>query len=126
MLYTVLPRSAKYKAKNFIDTFAYRFGDQIGAWSYVGLGALGFGAATISLVAVPLAATWMVIGLWLGRPNKRWLQSRKLPEHIRAERDRAGKARYQPPPLEVQPIEVEVAEVERLRRGGETIDEGLA
>ena len=70
MLYTVIPRSAKYKAKNFIDTFVYRFGDQVGAWSYAGLGALGLGAAAISLVAVPLAAGWMVIGLWLGRRQK--------------------------------------------------------
>jgi len=70
MLYTVIPRSAKYKAKNFIDTFVYRFGDQVGAWSYAGLGALGLGAAAISLVAVPLAAAWMVIGLWLGRRQK--------------------------------------------------------
>ena len=79
MLYTVLPRSAKYKAKNFIDTFAYRFGDQIGAWSYVGLGALGFGAATMSLVAVPLAATWMVIGLWLGRRQQEMFTKPKSP-----------------------------------------------
>ena len=79
MLYTVLPRSAKYKAKNFIDTFAYRFGDQVGAWSYVGLGALGFGAATISLVAVPLAATWMVIGLWLGRRQQEMVTEPKSP-----------------------------------------------
>ena len=70
MLYTVIPRSAKYKAKNFIDTFVYRFGDQVGAWSYAGLGALGLGAAAISLVAVPLAAGWMVIGLWLGRQQQ--------------------------------------------------------
>ncbi len=67
MLYTVLPRDAKYKAKNFIDTFIYRLGDQVGAWSYTGLGALGLGAAAISLVAVPLAVVWLGIGLWLGR-----------------------------------------------------------
>ncbi len=67
MLYTVLPRNAKYKAKNFIDTFVYRAGDQVGAWSYAALGALGFGAAGISLVALPLAAVWLGIGLWLGR-----------------------------------------------------------
>ena len=70
MLYTVLPREAKYKAKNFIDTFVYRLGDQVGAWSYAGLGALGLGAASISLVATPLAAVWMMIGLWLGRRQK--------------------------------------------------------
>jgi AAA family ATP:ADP antiporter len=70
MLYTVIPRDAKYKAKNFIDTFVYRFGDQVGAWSYTALGALGFGAAAISLVAAPMAAGWLAIGLWLGRRQK--------------------------------------------------------
>jgi AAA family ATP:ADP antiporter len=70
MLYTVVPRDAKYKAKNFIDTFVYRFGDQVGAWSYAGLGTLGFGAAAVSLVAAPLAAVWLAIGLWLGRRQK--------------------------------------------------------
>ncbi len=38
MLYTVLPRETKYKAKNFIDTFVYRAGDQVGAWSYAAMG----------------------------------------------------------------------------------------
>jgi AAA family ATP:ADP antiporter len=67
MLYTVIPREAKYKAKNFIDTFVYRVGDQVGAWSYAALGALGLGAAAISMVAAPLAAAWLGVGLWLGR-----------------------------------------------------------
>jgi AAA family ATP:ADP antiporter len=79
MLYTVIPRSAKYKAKNFIDTFVYRFGDQVGAWSYTGLGALGLGAAAISLVAAPLAAVWLVIGLWLGREQKVLATTPKAP-----------------------------------------------
>jgi AAA family ATP:ADP antiporter len=70
MLYTVIPREAKYKAKNFIDTFVYRFGDQVGAWSYAALGALGLGAAAISMVAAPLAAAWLGVGLWLGRRQK--------------------------------------------------------
>jgi len=70
MLYTVIPRDAKYKAKNFIDTFVYRVGDQVGAWSYAALGALGLGAAAISMVAVPLAAAWLGVGLWLGRRQK--------------------------------------------------------
>jgi AAA family ATP:ADP antiporter len=38
VLYTVLPRTEKYKAKNFNDTFVYRLGDQIGAWSYTAIG----------------------------------------------------------------------------------------
>ena len=34
VLYTVVPREDRYKAKSFIDTVVYRAGDQIGAWSY--------------------------------------------------------------------------------------------
>jgi AAA family ATP:ADP antiporter len=80
MLYTVVPRSAKYKAKNFIDTFVYRFGDQVGAWSYAGLGALGLGAAAVSLVAAPLAGAWLVIGLWLGRRQQEMATTPRAPE----------------------------------------------
>ena len=34
VLFTVLRREDKYKAKSLIDTFGYRVGDQFGAWSY--------------------------------------------------------------------------------------------
>src|SRR5690606_11939042 len=37
VLYTVLARSDKYKAKNFNDTFVYRLGDQVGSWSYTAM-----------------------------------------------------------------------------------------
>ena len=33
VLFTVISAEDKYKAKNFIDTFVYRTGDQIGAWT---------------------------------------------------------------------------------------------
>lgn len=67
VLYTVVPREDKYKAKSFIDTVIYRLGDQVGAWSYTGLGLLGFGITGIALAAVPLSLAWLVNGLWLGR-----------------------------------------------------------
>lgn len=70
MLYTVLPRETKYKAKNFIDTFVYRAGDQVGAWSYAAMGALGIGMTGIAFAAVPLAGAWLGIGLWLGRSQQ--------------------------------------------------------
>jgi AAA family ATP:ADP antiporter len=79
MLYTVIPRDAKYKAKNFIDTFVYRFGDQVGAWSYSALGALGLGAAAISLVAAPMAGMWLAIGWWLGRRQQTMANPQKAP-----------------------------------------------
>jgi AAA family ATP:ADP antiporter len=67
MLYTVLPREVKYKAKNFIDTFVYRAGDQVGAWSYAAMGWLGLGMTGIAFAAIPLAGAWLGIGAWLGR-----------------------------------------------------------
>jgi AAA family ATP:ADP antiporter len=71
VLFTVVPREDKYKAKSFIDTVIYRLGDQVGAWSYAGLGLLGFGMTGIALAAVPLSLAWLVNGLWLGRKQKK-------------------------------------------------------
>ncbi|MGH7938384.1 MAG: NTP/NDP exchange transporter, partial [Bryobacteraceae bacterium] len=67
VLFTVLPREDKYKAKSFIDTFVYRAGDQIGAWSYPLLRWFGLELQGISFVAAPLAAVWCVLSIWLGR-----------------------------------------------------------
>jgi AAA family ATP:ADP antiporter len=67
VLFIVLRREDKYKAKSFIDTFVYRVGDQVGAWSYNLLNWLGLGLTGISFVAAPLAAIWCVLSLWLGR-----------------------------------------------------------
>lgn len=78
VLYTVLPRRDKYKAKNFNDTFVYRAGDQVGAWSFAGLGALGLGTAALSWFMVPMAGVWLVVALWLGR-RQRELAARGLP-----------------------------------------------
>jgi AAA family ATP:ADP antiporter len=68
--FTVVPREDKYKAKSFIDTFVYRAGDQIGAWSYAALGFVGLGLAGVSLAAVPISAVWLINGLLLGRRNE--------------------------------------------------------
>src|SRR5213596_3787503 len=70
VLFTVLRREDKYKAKSFIDTFGYRCGDQLGAWSYGGLQALGLGLSTISYIAVPVVAGWCALGIWLGRKQR--------------------------------------------------------
>ncbi|HKP03255.1 MAG TPA: MFS transporter [Chthoniobacterales bacterium] len=67
VLFTVLRREDKYKAKSFIDTFAYRAGDQIGAWSYRGLHDRGFDISATSFIAVPFVALWCGLSIWLGR-----------------------------------------------------------
>ncbi len=66
-LFTVVSREDKYKAKSFIETFVYRGGDQLAAWTYAGLSAMGLGLVGISLTAVPMAAVWLMLALWVGR-----------------------------------------------------------
>lgn len=67
VLFTVISREDKYKAKNFIDTVVYRAGDQIGSWSWSGFSALGMSATTISLsIALPLSLAWVCSSFWLG------------------------------------------------------------
>ena len=68
--FTVVPREDKYKSKSFIDTVIYRLGDQVGAWSYAGLGLFGLGMMGISLVAVPISVVWLLNSLWLGQRQK--------------------------------------------------------
>jgi AAA family ATP:ADP antiporter len=65
-LFTTVPRADRYKAKAFIDTFVYRGGDVVGAQTEGLLGKLGMGLAALASVAVPLAAAWMALGIWLG------------------------------------------------------------
>ena len=67
ILFTVVPREDRFKAKSFIDTFVYRLGDQLGAWGVAGLRALGAGATELALVAIPIALLWLLNALWLGR-----------------------------------------------------------
>ena len=65
-LFTVVPRSDRYKAKAFIDTFVYRGGDVIGAQTEGLLGKLGMGLAGLTVVVVPLSIIWIALGIWLG------------------------------------------------------------
>ena len=67
VLFTVVSREDKYKAKNFIDTVVYRLGDQVGAWSSSLVTMAGFGAGAIAWTAVPLALAWVSNAWWLGR-----------------------------------------------------------
>jgi AAA family ATP:ADP antiporter len=67
VLFTVVSREDRYKAKSFIDTVVYRTGDQVGAWSVALLRWVGLGTAATSLVVIPIAALWLLNALWLGR-----------------------------------------------------------
>ena len=70
-LFTVVSREDKYKAKAFIDTFVYRGGDVVGAWTEGLLGRLGMGLAGLAALVMPLAIVWGVVGIWLGREQAR-------------------------------------------------------
>lgn len=66
-LFTIVSREDKYKSKAFTDTFVYRGGDVIGAWTEGVIGQISPGLVGIGAVAVPLSAAWVVLGIWLGR-----------------------------------------------------------
>jgi AAA family ATP:ADP antiporter len=66
-LFTVVSREDKYKAKSFIETFVYRFSDQLTVWTYAGLAALGLGLSGIAFAVTPVAALSLGLAVWLGR-----------------------------------------------------------
>lgn len=67
VLFTVVGREERYKAKAFIDAAVYRGGDLVSGWTYAGLAAAGLTVGAISLVAAPFALVWALFGLSLGR-----------------------------------------------------------
>ena len=71
MLYVVLSREEKYKAKNFIDTVVYRAGDAISAWVFAGMRSAGLSLSGIAVIAVPLALVWACVAYYLGRQQEK-------------------------------------------------------
>jgi AAA family ATP:ADP antiporter len=69
MLFTVLPRAARYKAKNFLDTAVFRGADAASGWLTDGLRALGLAGGALALAALPAALAGAVIGWRLGRSS---------------------------------------------------------
>jgi len=67
MLYIVIDRESKYKAKNFIDTAVYRGGDAVSSWVYAGMKTVGLSVANIALLAVPLSLLWAWVSYRMGK-----------------------------------------------------------
>lgn len=67
VLFTVVKPEDKYKAKNFIDTGVYRFGDQVGIWSSALLTWAGLSASNVAFTSIPIALLWLTLAIWLGR-----------------------------------------------------------
>ena len=80
ILFTVVPREDRYKAKSLIDTFVYRLGDQLGAWGVAGLRGLGAGITELALVAIPIALLWLANALWLGRRQEARAEAQEAAE----------------------------------------------
>ena len=71
VFFTVLGREEKYKAKNLIDVVVYRGSDALYGWVFDSLQGLGLKLGGIALVAVPVAAGWLVLSAVLGRAQER-------------------------------------------------------
>lgn len=76
MLFTVLPREEKYCAKNFIDTFVYRGGDLVGAYTDQVLKAMTLTAVQLNFALGPVTIGWMVLAYYLGRHQTKLARAR--------------------------------------------------
>jgi AAA family ATP:ADP antiporter len=71
VLFTVVSREEKYKAKNFIDTAVLRGGDATTGWIVSGVKALGITAGQMAWVLIPLALLWGWVGWFLARQEEK-------------------------------------------------------
>jgi ATP:ADP antiporter, AAA family len=70
ILFTVVSREEKYKAKNFIDTVVYRGGDALSAWLTSLLKSMGIGLTQVAALAIPIAIATAGVGWLLGRKQE--------------------------------------------------------
>ena len=71
VLFTVLEREEKYKAKNVIDIVVFRGADALGGWLFAALRGAGLELATVCLATVPVTGVWLVLAIALGRSQAR-------------------------------------------------------
>ncbi len=71
ILFTVVTREDKFKAKNVVDVVVYRGGDAVVGWVNIGLKAAGLGLGALALAALPLCALWTFTAVALGRMEER-------------------------------------------------------
>ena len=74
LLFTVISREDKYRAKNAIDTVGYRLGDFSGAWLGEGLAAAAIAAQAVSVVVLGVA--WIALATLLGAGFRRRVADR--------------------------------------------------
>ncbi len=71
LLFTVVDRAEKYKAKYVIDNVVFRGGDAASGWLFHALRGAGLEPGTISLATVPVALGWLALALTLGRAHEK-------------------------------------------------------
>jgi len=64
LLFTVVSRDDKYRAKNAIDTVGYRFGDFASGW--LGLAVMSAGGIAVVGATGPLVVGWLALAVFLG------------------------------------------------------------
>lgn len=80
MLFTVVGREAKYKSKNFIDTFVHRGGDAVGGWIWKGLfEGLHMTLNQLAFLGAGLAVVWAGVSHWLGKQEQRFERATPAP-----------------------------------------------
>ena len=68
MLFTIIGREARFKAKPVIDIVLYRGGDMLTAWMFTLLSTtLGIGLSGVAIVISGVAALWALVALYLGK-----------------------------------------------------------
>ena len=71
VLFTVVDREEKYKAKYVIDNVVFRGGDAASGWLFQALRGLGMELNAISMATVPVAIGWFALALALGRSHEK-------------------------------------------------------
>jgi ATP:ADP antiporter, AAA family len=71
VLFTVVDREEKYKAKYLIDGVVFRGGDALFAWLFNLLRSAGAELVAISAATVPVALGWLALALTLGKAQER-------------------------------------------------------
>lgn len=76
MLFTIVDRETRFKAKPVIDIVLYRGGDMVTAWAFTLLTTVvGLGLGAVAAVGAGIAVVWAVVGMYLGRAyNRRALE----------------------------------------------------
>lgn len=74
VLFTVVERAEKYKAKNVIDIVVFRGADAFNGWLFATLRTAGLELGAISLATLPLTVAWAVLSIALGRVQQRRAQ----------------------------------------------------